>query len=241
LTRPARPGDIDRTRADAPPDQSGRVVAEIVSLIEQRHYLPGERLPSERDLAERFAVGRTTIREAVTTLESLRYLERRRGSGIFRAKSPEATSLEALVLFSELGLPLDPKTNADVVEVRRMIEVQAIAFACQRWTPPDLERLRATLASFLDADDFAGQAPDYDYRFHMDIFRTTHNDVLVQLVNPFYLMSKTRRVVFFRDRQRRKVSHQQHAAMVKAIEARNAQTATELMTAHIGRVERYFK
>ena len=63
-------------------DQSSRVVAEILTLIEQRRYLPGERLPSERDLAERFAVGRATIREAVTTLESMRYLERRPGSGI---------------------------------------------------------------------------------------------------------------------------------------------------------------
>ena len=119
---------------------SSRVVAEMLKLIEHRHYLPGERLPSERDLAVRFGVGRTTIREAVTTLESMRYLERRPGSGLYRCRQPEAASLETLVLFSDLGLPLDAKTNAEVVEVRRLIEVQAIGLACDRRQDVDLER-----------------------------------------------------------------------------------------------------
>ena len=128
------------------PEQSARVVGEILGLIEKRQYLPGERLPSERDLAERFSVGRATVREAVTTLESMRYLERRPGSGIFRSREPGAASLEALVLFTELGLPLDPKVNAEAVEVRRIIEVQAIALACERRTAEDLERLAGTLS-----------------------------------------------------------------------------------------------
>jgi GntR family transcriptional repressor for pyruvate dehydrogenase complex len=78
-----------------------------VSLIQQRGYFPGERLPSERDLAERFSVGRAAVREAVTTLESMRYVERRRGSGIFFCRKPDTASLETLVLFSDLGLPMD--------------------------------------------------------------------------------------------------------------------------------------
>lgn len=219
---------------------SSRVVAEMLKLIEHRHYLPGERLPSERDLAVRFGVGRTTIREAVTTLESMRYLERRPGSGLYRCRQPEAASLETLVLFSDLGLPLDAKTNAEVVEVRRLIEVQAIGLACDRRQDVDLERIRSTLSRFRDHDDFAVDAPRYDQDFHINIFRATHNDVLVRLVGPFYIMARTRRVVFFKDRRRRRVSHQQHAEMLKAIERQDAAKAMELMSRHIGRVEMYF-
>lgn len=221
-------------------EQSSRVVAEILTLIEQRRYLPGERLPSERDLAERFAVGRATIREAVTTLESMRYLERRPGSGIFRCQEPESASLETLVLFSDLGLPVDPKTNAQALEVRRIIEVQAIGLACERRENADLERIRKTLSRFRDADAFAEDAPQYDHDFHMDIFRATHNDVLVRLVAPFYIMSRARRIVFFKDRARRSVSHAQHLQLLASIEHRNKKAAMEQMSAHIGRVEEYF-
>lgn len=223
------------------PEQGPRVVAEIVTLVEQRQYLPGERLPSERDLAERFSVGRATVREAVTTLESMRYLERRRGSGIFRARQPDSASVEALVLFSDLGLPLDPKTNADVVEVRRIIEVQAIGLACERRQAVDLDRLEATLARYHDGDSFADDAPEYDQDFHLAIFRATQNDVLVRLVTPFYIMAKTRRVVFFKDCERRRVSHAQHLGMLKSIRGRDKDKAMAQMTAHIGRVEKYFE
>jgi len=227
---------VDRDKVE----QSSRVVAEILTLIEQRRYLPGERLPSERDLAERFAVGRATIREAVTTLESMRYLERRPGSGIFRCQEPESASLETLVLFSDLGLPVDPKTNAQALEVRRIIEVQAIGLACERREDVDLERLRKTLARFRDDDSFANDAPQYDHDFHMDIFRATHNDILVRLVAPFYIMSKARRIVYFKDRDRRRVSHEQHLQLLGSIEKRDKKAAMEQMSAHIGRVEQYF-
>jgi GntR family transcriptional regulator, transcriptional repressor for pyruvate dehydrogenase complex len=221
-------------------EQGSRIVGEIVSLIQQRGYFPGERLPSERDLAERFSVGRAAVREAVTTLESMRYVERRRGSGIFFCRKPDTASLETLVLFSDLGLPMDPKVNADCVEVRRIIEVQAVALACERRTDEDLRRLDATLATFWNGEGFAERASEYDYEFHMAIFRATHNDVLVRIVNPFYIMSKERRLVFFADQQRRKISHKQHMAMTKAIRDKDPGAATKLMATHTGRVEKYF-
>jgi DNA-binding FadR family transcriptional regulator len=226
--------------ADGRPEQVSRVVAELLTLIEQRQYLPGERLPSERDLAERFSVGRATVREAVTTLESMRYLERRPGSGIFRARQPDSASVETLVLFSDLGLPLDSKTNADVVEVRRIVEVQAIGLACERRNETDLRHIQAVLDRYRDDNDFSEEAPTYDQDFHLEIFRATHNDVLVRLLAPFYIMAKSRRVVFFKDRERRRLSHLQHLAMLKAIHAQDSAKAMALMKTHIGRVEKYF-
>jgi DNA-binding GntR family transcriptional regulator len=54
------------------------------------------------------------------------------------------------------------------------------------------------------------------------------------------MMAKTRRVVFFKDRERRRVSHEQHLKMLRSIEKRNKPKAMEQMSAHIGRVEQYF-
>jgi GntR family transcriptional repressor for pyruvate dehydrogenase complex len=63
---------------------------------------------------------------------------------------------------------------------------------------------------------------------------------LVRIVNPFYIMSKERRLVFFADQQRRKISHKQHMAMTKAIRDKDSAASTKLMATHIGRVEKYF-
>jgi GntR family transcriptional regulator, transcriptional repressor for pyruvate dehydrogenase complex len=223
------------------PENDSRVVADILKLMEQRQYLPGERLPSERDLAERFSVGRAAVREAVTMLESMRYVERRPGSGIFRCREPESASLEALVLFADLGLPIDPKTNAEVIEVRRIIEVQAIALACERRREEDIERLKQTLARFRDHENFSSAAPRYDLDYHMNIFRATGNDVLVRLMTPFYIMARKRREVFFKDRKRRLVSHEQHLEMLESIVAGDKAGAARQMAAHIGRVEGFFR
>jgi GntR family transcriptional repressor for pyruvate dehydrogenase complex len=220
--------------------QGSRVVGELVTLIEQRQYAPGERLPSERDLAERFSVGRGVIREALTTLESMRYLERRPNSGLFLCRRPDATSLEALVLFSDLGLPLDPVVVAQCLEVRRLIEVQATKLACIRRTDDDLAALRKTLAAFESNLEVRDKVADLDYEFHMTIFQATQNKILVRLVTPFYMMSRHRRALYFVEKARCEASHEQHRELLAAIDNRDEMQAERIMAAHIGRVEEYF-
>lgn len=221
-------------------DQVTTVLAEIVSLIHQRGYVPGDRVPSERELTDRFKVGRAVVREAMTILESMRYVERRRGSGVFLCKDSEATSLETLVLFSRVGLPLGKKVHEDSVEVRKIVEVQAIQLACARRTDENLSKIDSILATFEDSADFGARAPRYDYDFHLEILRATGNDILVRLLTPFYIMSEQRRREFFSDHARCVVSHAQHLKMAQAIRDRDPSTAAVLMEAHIGRVDAYF-
>jgi GntR family transcriptional repressor for pyruvate dehydrogenase complex len=173
-------------------------------------------------------------------LESMRYIERRRGSGVFLCKRTDATSLEALVLFSGIGLAIAPTINAQCIEVRRLIEVQAIQLACARRTDDDIYALNDILARYRDDDEFANEASEYDFAFHLAILKATHNDILVRVVNPFYMMSRNRREIFFQSGERRKTSHSQHQEMVEAIKARDSKLAENLLFAHIGRVEAYF-
>ncbi len=222
-------------------DGVSRILGQIVTLIRQRGYEPGDRIPSEREFTERLGVGRAQVREAMTTLESMRYLERRRGSGVFLCKDSDATSLETLVLFSQIDLPMEPQVNEQCVEVRRIIEVQAIRLACERRSMADLAALDAVLASFEDSDSFTERAADYDYAFHLTLLKATGNDILVRVVNPFYLMSESRRHSFFATSERRITSHRQHEAIVKAVRDRDAEQAERLLAAHIGRVGDHFR
>jgi GntR family transcriptional regulator, transcriptional repressor for pyruvate dehydrogenase complex len=216
-----------------------QIVAGVIRLVDDRGYLPGERILSEREIAERFGVGRAVVREAMAMLESMRYLKRRRGSGVFLTESPQETSLEALVISSEVGLPLSDAVNGDSFEVRRIIEGQAVRLACARRTDADLAALTAVLGDFAAVSDNL-TASVYDFRFHMAILRSTGNEILVRLVHPFYILSRSRREAFFTEAERRAASHAQHVALFDAIVARDADTAAELMKNHIGRADKWF-
>lgn len=222
------------------PAQVMHVVAEIIHLVEGRNYLPGERLLSEREIAERFGVGRAVVREAMAMLESMRYLERRRGSGVYLTENPDETSLEALVISSQVGLPLSNKVNEDSIEIRRVIEVQAIRLACLRRSDAALANIKAVLDSFDHDVVDAHTASDYDFRFHTEIVRSTGNELLIRLVYPFYLLSKSRRVAFFAGEEQRRTSHEQHIQLYEAVRNQDPEMAASLMNMHIGRVDAWF-
>ena len=215
-----------------------RTLADVLSFIQKRNYDPGERLPSERELSERFGVGRGVVREALSVLENLRYLTRKPNSGVFLTATPERTSLETLSLFSELGISLTTDKLREALEVRRIVEVQAVQLACVRRTDADLAALDAIVERFDAA--IAGsheQAADLDYAFHMAIFTAAHNTVLTQMVHPFYLMSAHRRATFFADKTRCIASNAQHRALVDCLRRGDAGAAQRIMGEHIGRVE----
>ncbi|MFC4419420.1 FadR/GntR family transcriptional regulator [Cupriavidus pampae] len=219
-----------------------RTLADILSFIQKRNYDPGERLPSERELSERFGVGRGVVREALSVLENLRYLTRRPNSGVFLTATPERVSLETLSLFSELGINLTTDKLREALEVRRIVELQAVQLACQRRTDEDLAALEAIVERFETAIGGKGagaeeSTADLDYEFHMAIFNAAHNTVLTQMVHPFYLMSAHRRATFFADKTRSKASNRQHRELVDCLRRCDEAGAQRVMGEHIGRVE----
>lgn len=220
--------------------QTFRVVNDMISFIQKRGYEPGERLPSERDLTTRFAVGRGVIREALVFLEATRLIERRRGAGIFLTSEMNQVSVETLVLHSKLGRPLDSRTLTECMEVRKILELQAIAIACERRTEADLQSLDAILERTEAALSRRASIADLDLEFHMAIFRATQNEIFRRVVTPFYLMSHQRRIAFFADHDTALTSHGHHVGLVQAIRDRDVTRATRLMDLHIGRVEQKF-
>lgn len=217
-----------------------RVVNDLVSFVRHRRYEPGDKLPSERDLTERFSAGRGVIREALALLEATRYIERRRNSGIYLSSHADTVSLESLVLYETIGIPHDQDVVLQSVEVRRLLEVQAVALACVRRTDTDLAALDDILARSAAAVAAESSIAELDYDFHMAIFRSTQNAVFVRMVTPFYLMSRARRDSFFADKRHGAESHLQHIALVAAIRDRDAARASQLMEGHIGRVEQHY-
>lgn len=215
------------------------LVGRLIPFLLLRRYEPGERVPSERELAERFKVSRGQIREALSYLEALRVIERRAKSGVYMAA--QDSSVEALALFAQLGIPLTAAEVQQSVETRRIHEIAAIRLACERRTNENLTRLREILTTE-GMHVVVGQSMAEDDRnFHSEIIRATQNSVFSRIVNIFYIMTAAQRALYFRDAARGRRSHDEHLRMFAAIEQRDAELGADLMTAHLKGVDSYWQ
>lgn len=236
--RPPPAGDPDTVGRD---DERAGLIGRLLAFVAHRRFEPGDRLPSERELAERFGVGRNAVREAVAVLETLRMVERRPNSGIYLREVGRQGSLDALVLQADLGVPLTEAEVTEVVELRRILELQAARLACERRRDTDIDRLDAVLAAGESTIAAGGNLADCDAEFHLAVAEATGNHVLLRVVNSFYLLSRARRRHYFADGTRAPTSQAQHAAMRDAIATRDAQRAGALMGQHLQGVESYWR
>lgn len=217
-----------------------RVLKETLAYIEYHRLGPGDRLPSERDLAERLTTGRGPVREALSVLEAVRIVERRPNAGFFLRDFSRDGSIDALVLWADFGIPLSPREVTDAVEMRRILEVQAVRLACERRAPEDLERLRAVLAETEARIAAGGSIAEQDAKFHLAIVQATHNEVFLRVVNSFYLMSRARRERYFESAEQCRRSHAQHRQIVSAIDRGDAGAGVALLERHLKGVETYW-
>jgi len=215
------------------------LVAELVPFLLSRGYGPNERAPSERELAERFHASRTQVREALSVLEALRLIERRPKSGIYL--TPDSASIETLRLFAEIGVPLSHDEVGQIVEVRRIQELEAIRLACRRHRPENITALRECLGDWEEAIAADGPIAELDRVFHCALVKGTQNTVLLRLVNIFYLMTQRRREFFFQETERRKQSLAEHQQIFEAVLDRDEERAVALLDAHLQGADSYWQ
>jgi DNA-binding FadR family transcriptional regulator len=215
--------------------------ARVLQLIRERGFKPGDKLPSERDLAAEFGMSRSALREALIRLDTLRIVESRPKSGVYLQPFAAERSVEAMVLFAETNTPLTADEVAQSVELRSVLESESMRLACERRTPEDLERLRAILRQSEETIAAGGTIANLDPEFHMGIVAATHNDLLLRVVNVFYRASRKRREVYFQAPAQSQRSHAQHLQLFRAIEARDAEAGQEMLRRHLKGVDAYFR
>ena len=156
-------------KAAAPLRDTGpsAVIAGIIHYLRERRLQPGDRLPSERDLAERLGAGRNAVREALATLVTLRMVESRPNSGIYLRHVERESSFEAMVMLADMGATPTPTEVAETMEVRAHLETLSVRLACSRRSDGDLAKLEEILDR-TDAELAAnGNIASLDTAFHI--------------------------------------------------------------------------
>ena len=208
-------------------------VRKMLEFVRHHRLAKGDRLPSERDLSERFGVTRGSVREALAVLDAMRITERKPKSGIYLRNALEDSGLDALVLQADLGLPFDAQVTRDVTEARILCEEQAFRLACRRRTDADLARLHQLLDTYAALVASGSNLADEDVAFHLAVVAASQNRVLVRTLTPLMLMSTGWRRRYFASAEIRQRSLDDHRAFVAAIAVRDEAIATMLVHRHV--------
>ena len=216
------------------------VVRQIELLILRGILRPGERLPSERVLAEQLGVSRPSLREAIAALQDSGLLTARAGAGIFVADVLGSAFSPALVdLFAS-----HDEAVFDMLAFRRDMEGLAADRAARLASDTDLKVIDAIFTR-MEAADTNGNGADLDAEFHMAIIEAGHNVVMLHMMRSMYDMLREgvfyNRQMMFAQNITRTDLLKQHRDVNDALQARDPVAARDAIESHLDYVSNAFR
>jgi GntR family transcriptional repressor for pyruvate dehydrogenase complex len=203
-------------------------VDQIERLIIEGRLVPGEKLPSERDLGARLGVSRPTLREAIRALTVMGILESRQGDGTYVLDAEAGFLLRParVLLASDGGLDW-------LLEVRGLLEGGAAAFAAARATPAELAEVEEWLAAYPTGEMSADEIRTRDVRLHSLIITATHNPLLSAIVASLSTSLTESRILTGRDPEWEVLGMVDLKAVAEAIVRGDAAAAQLAMVRHL--------
>jgi len=213
-------------------------IERIKEMILSGELRPGDRLPKEADLAERLGLSRNSLREAVKALSLIRVLDVRQGDGTY------VTSLRPETLLDTVGFVIDFHRDDSVLhllEVRRILEPAATAMAAHAMSDDEIAQL-GLLVDSIDDDTELSDLIAADLEFHRRIAVGSGNPALASLIES--LSAPTLRARVWRGLTQEGAAartHDQHQAILQALEARQPELARAWATVHVAGVEEWLR
>ena len=208
-----------------------KVANSLAREIGAGKFAPGQRLPAERDLAQRFDVSRPTIREAIIALEIGGLVEVRSGSGVYVRADAAAGDMGEL----DIG-------PFELIEARTLLEGEIAALAAELATEEQLDKLEAILEDMEkeNREGITGELADRE--FHLSIARSTNNSAIVSALEHLWDVRYHSPLCVRMMNQVRASGMRpiidEHRAIVDAIRTRNPATARAAMRNHLSHVTR---
>ncbi|QZT32762.1 FadR family transcriptional regulator [Caldalkalibacillus thermarum TA2.A1] len=216
----------------SPKKISERVAEQLEQWIVSQHLKPGDKLPSVRQLCAMFDVGRSAVRDAITTLKGKGILEVRQGEGAF------IRSFDTGQLFEQLFI-LEKQDLTDVFNVRKILEAGSAELAAISRTESHLQQMETALEELEYSDSLEDW--EADYAFHMAIAEATCNKVVIRLMETLSVLLKKaiincHRMALHSETVSTSI-RKQHAAIYTAIKAQHEEQARTAMLDHLCYVE----
>lgn len=217
--------------------RTSRLYEQIVQQIEESivsgTLKTGDQLPAERELAQRFGVSRTAVREAVKALREKGLVEAFSGRGTFITDATNQAVRQSLDLMVKIG---QPEGSSYLAEVRAILEPEIAGLAASRIQESELATMREAVATM----DRSGGDPDAyieaDLDFHLALAEGADNPLILSLLDSIVGLLREQRLRIFKVPGGPERGQIYHKRILDAVERRDAQAAREAMRAHLGQV-----
>jgi GntR family transcriptional repressor for pyruvate dehydrogenase complex len=206
----------------------------LVASLLHGAWKEGDRIPPERELCQKLGIGRASLREALKALELIGMLESKVGDGTFVC--PRSEFLSRPLLWAITGT--DRNELRDLVEARRLLEVDIAALAAERATDEEVQQIADAVEEFRRNVDVPAAALDADMKFHLAMARASHNEVLRNAVQLLRNLMKHWLLLKLKIPSAAAMVLQQHEAICSAVRYRDAALARSLMSEHLSQMGR---
>ena len=153
------------------------VYEQIMEQIFKGEWVPGSKIPSENELSKRLGVSRISIREAFQRLVSLGILETRQGDGTYVKEFTPGVYMNPLIPLCVL----DPVDLMEVMEYRKITEIETIGLAAERATEADIDELQEIYAKMEASRDDIKEFAAEDLNFHLAIAKASKNSLIIKV------------------------------------------------------------
>jgi len=218
---------------------SNKVQSEIEKSILQKKFVPGDKLPTEKELCAMFGVSRTALREALQMLSIQGLITIRKGSGIYVSEYNSANAVKPMSQY--LQMSLDDELILQVEEVRKMFEPQIAWMAARNRDEADVKLLEKNLSDLKKSDHANSEVQgEIDQNFHLRICQATKNPIIALQMDPiFQLMPRIRTRVYSTVDTALSEAVAFHQKIFDAIRDRDAEAARESMMGHLAVAEEH--
>ena len=210
-----------------------QVAEQIQKLVAEGVLQPGDRLPAERELAAQFGIGRSSLRDAIRTLEVMGLVESRHGHGtVIRELDSDA----AVVSLSGALIRKRALVH-ELLEARRMIEPAIAALAAQKATEEEIARMEEILRLQGAKIKRREATMDEDSAFHAALVHAARNSVVLRVLDVLMDLLRESRARSLQVPGRVERSYAGHLRILRAIKRRDSAAAESAVRKHLSEIE----
>ncbi|MGQ3736712.1 MULTISPECIES: FadR/GntR family transcriptional regulator [Bacillus] len=210
----------------------------ILTMIKNGTLKPGDKLLPVHQLAEQFQVGRSAVREALSALRAMGLIEMKQGEGTYVRNFDPSSLTKSL----NNKLLMKKEDILNLLEVRKVLEVGAVRAAAAKRTEANLQNMKQWLDEMAKSIGNEKAGEKADFHFHMGIAESSHNNILLELMNHVSEMiaetiGESRRIILYGEQTTSERLLEEHQSIYDAVLKQDVELAQQAMLDHLTNVE----